>query len=96
MNKLQLLFSKEVVLEDERVMKLDYSLTERIMGMEQNTPYFGVNITKFLGDLTESDEITGISASKEDVVSILKKLCQFEVTPVSMVEIVDEFVTQGI
>ncbi len=96
MKKLQLLFSKEVMLEDERVMKLDYSLTERIMGMEQDTPYYGVEITKFLDNLAESDEITGISTSKEDVITILKKLCQFEVTPISMVEAVDELVTQGI
>lgn len=90
----QVLFSNEVMLEDDRVMKLDYCLTERISEADQ-TPYYGVMITKFLNELVETEEITGVSASREDAVTIIKKLCQFEVTPISMVEIVDELVAQG-
>ncbi|MDD3173311.1 MAG: DUF6514 family protein [Herbinix sp.] len=96
MNKLQLLFSNEVMLEDERVMKLDYCLTEKISETEDKVSYFGIKVTKVLEDLRESDEVTGISTSREDVVSIIQKLCQFVVTPISMVEIVDELVTQGV
>jgi hypothetical protein len=96
MKKLQLLFSNEVLLEDSRVMKLDYSLTERVSDTDDISPYYGVKITKHLDDITESDEISGISTSKDTVVSIIKKLCQFEVTPISMVEIVDDLVTQGV
>jgi hypothetical protein len=96
MKQLQLLFSNEVTLEDERIMKLDYSLTEKISETDQNLPYYGVRITKSLDNLTESDEVTGISASREDAVSIIKKLCQFEVTPISMAEILDELVAQGV
>ncbi len=94
MNRLQL-FSKEVVLEDKRLMKLDYSLTERLMETEENTPYYGVKITKYVEDQIETDEISGISTSREEVVSILNKLYQFDVTPISMAEIVDELVEQG-
>ena len=90
----QVIFSNEVMLEDDRVMKLDYFLTERISEADQ-TPYYGVMITKHLDELKETEEIAGVSTSREDVVSIIKKLCQFEVTPISMVEIVDELVTQG-
>lgn len=96
MKQIQLLFSKEVRLEDQRVMKLDYSLTETVPENELGAPYFGVKVTKFLENTTESDEVTGVSASREDVVSIIKRLCQFEVTPISMIEIVDELVTQGV
>lgn len=96
MKQLQLLFSNEVMLEDARVMKLDYSLMEKNSEEDQKTLYYGVKITKYLDDSIESDEIDGISASKDSVVSIIKKLCQFEVTPISMVEIVDDLVTQGI
>ncbi len=92
----QVLFSNEVLLEDARVMKLDYCLTENFADAEQCDPYYGVKITKYLDNLMESDEIKGISSSREAVVSVIKKLCQFEVTPISMVEIVDELVTQGI
>lgn len=96
MKQLQLLFSNEVLLEDARVMKLDYSLTERVFETNQDTPFYGVKITKRLDDIVEADEITGISTSKDVVVSIIKKLCQHEVTPISMVEIVDDLVTQGV
>lgn len=95
MNKLQLLFSNEVKLEDERVMKLDYSLTENISEMEEKVPYYGIRVTKFLDNMIESEEICGISSSKDTVVSILKKLCHYEVTPISMIEIVDDLVTLG-
>lgn len=88
------LFGNEVVLDDGRIMKLDYYLTERISEADQ-TPYYGVMIAKHLDELTETEEITGVSASREDAMSIIKRLCQFEVTPISMVEVVDELVTQG-
>lgn len=91
-----LLYSNEVMLDDERVMKLDYSLTERLSVENQNEPYYGIRVTKSLDDLVESDEVTGISESREDVISIIRKLCQFQVTPISMIEIVDDLVTQGV
>jgi hypothetical protein len=96
MKQLQLLFSNEVVLEDERIMKLDYSLTEKISELDQMTTYYGVRVTKHLDDLLEAEEVLGISNSKDDVISIIKKLCQFEVTPISMIEILDELITQGV
>ena len=95
MKELQLLFSNEVVLEDERIMKLDYSLTEKVSELDQKTLYYGVKVTKRLDQIVESDEVTGISHSRDIVVSIIRKLCQFEVTPISMIEIMDELVTQG-
>ncbi|MHB8131534.1 MAG: DUF6514 family protein [Mobilitalea sp.] len=94
MKYLQLLFSNEVVLEDERIMKLDYSLTEKISELDQMTPYYGVRVTKHLDNLLEAEEVLGISNSKDDVISIINKLYQFEVTPISMVEILDELITQ--
>jgi hypothetical protein len=95
MKQLELLFSSEVVLEDERIMKLDYCLTERYLEENSKTPYYGVRVAKHLEDMTEVEEVAGISESRDFVKSILKKLCLFEVTPISTVEIVDELVTQG-
>jgi hypothetical protein len=88
------LFSNEVKLEDERVMKLDYILTEGSSETEQ-IPFYGVKIIKFLGDLEEADEIAGVSETREDAVGIIRKLYQFQVTPISMPEIVDELITLG-
>lgn len=92
----ELLFSNEVVLEDERVMKLDYSLTEKLPDSDQMAPYYGVEVTKKLDNVIETDEVTGLSNSRDAVVGMIKKLFQFEVTPISMIEILDELVTQGI
>jgi hypothetical protein len=94
MGKLELLFSNEVTLEDQRKMKLDYSLTESCAG-ESVEPYYGIQIRKYLDDVTESDEVSGISYCKDTVVSIIRKLFQYEVTPISMAEIIDELVTVG-
>lgn len=95
MKQLQLLFSNEVCLEDERKMKLDYCITADYAQSGQPEPYFGIQITKHLGNLEETEQVYGISYCKETVVSIIKKLFQHEVTPVHLVEIVDELVTQG-
>jgi hypothetical protein len=96
MKQIFLLFSNEVMLEDERKMKLDYSLTEKYSEDEKADPYYGIQIAKYLDDIIETEEIIGISYSKESVISIIKKLHQFEVTPISMLEIVDELVSTEI
>lgn len=96
MKELQLLFSNEVMLEDEKVMKLDYILTENVSEMEPKTTYYGIRVTKKLDNMIESEEETGISNCRDTVISIIRKLCQFEVTPISMINIVDELVTIGI
>jgi hypothetical protein len=96
MKQMQLIFSNNVILEDTRSMKLDYSLTEKVLEADDKIPYYGVKITRHLDNTIESDEVTGISTSRETAMSIIKKLYQFEVTPISMVEIVDELITQEV
>ncbi|MGF7145245.1 hypothetical protein HNQ56_003686 [Anaerotaenia torta] len=94
MKQVQLIFSKKVLLENEQSMQLDYCLMESISEDEHATPYYGVQISKYLGDTVEKDEIAGLSSSREEAVAILEKLYQFDVTPISMVEIVDELAEQ--
>ncbi len=91
----EVIFSSEITLEDEKVMKLDYSLTQGITETDQTT-YYGVEITKYLENMVESDEILGVSLSKEDTVAMIKILYQNQVTPISMIEIVDDLITQGV
>ena len=95
MKQVQLLFCNKVKLEDEREMALEYFLTEMISETDHVTPYFGVRVTKQLGVISETDEVCGLSSSKEIAISILGKLYQHQVTPITMVEIVDELVTLG-
>ena len=93
MKQIQLLFSNSILLENSQRMKVDYILTERVSEEDQRTPYYGVKITKYQGDTIESEEVCGISTVKDSVISIIQKLYQHEVTPISMIEIVDELVT---
>jgi hypothetical protein len=93
MKQVELLFSSQVRLEDEREMALDYFLTETISETDMVTPYFGVGITKKSGAITETDEVCGVSTSKETAIGILEKLYRNQVTPISLAEIVDELVT---
>lgn len=95
MKKLQVLFSNEVALEDDRKMRLDYFLTENYMQSEVEEPYYGIRITKYLDDLEESEEVSGISCSKETVLSMIKKFSVNVVTPIHLIDIVDDLVTLG-
>lgn len=91
MEEMKLLYSDEVILEDDRIMKLEYNLMESFN--EQMEPYYGIRITKYLEDATESEEIRGISDSRSKVISMIYKLFTNQVTPISMVEIVDDLIT---
>ncbi len=95
MKQVQLLFSSKVKLEDDQELALDYFLTEIISEVDRVTPYFGVGVTKQSGATSETDEVCGVSASKETAMWILEKLYRNQVTPISLVEIVDELVSMA-
>lgn len=88
MKEAKVLFSNDVLLDNSSVMKLDYSLIENVSEIDQS-PYFGVRVTKYLDGQIETDEVCGLSSSREKVVKILEKLCKYEVTPISLVEVLD-------
>jgi len=92
MKKVDLLYSNEVTLEDDRIMKLEYNITER-KNSDSEKPYYGIQVTKYVDGVCETEEIEGISYSREKVEAIIKILFQNTVTPVSMVEIVDDLIT---
>lgn len=82
---------KTVQLEDNRVMDLAYYLLEN--SREDNTVLYGIKITKTIDEYTESEEVDAISYSKEFVQQIIQTLMKNEVTPISMIEIIDEIIT---
>ena len=92
MGKMQLLFSNEVTLDDNRSMRLEYKITENLKA-DSGEPYYGIQIAKYLGNNVEIDEIKGISYSKDKVEAIIKILYENVVTPISMVEIMDDLIT---
>lgn len=92
MRKLELLFKNEVTLEDDRMMRLEYNLTENY-SVDSGEPYYGIQIVKYLGDDLEMDEVKGVSFSEEKVRSFTKILFQHTVTPISMAEIIDDLIT---
>lgn len=92
MKKKDLLFSNEVTLEDDRKMRLEYNITENRTS-ESNEPYYGIQIVKYLDGKSEMEEIEGISYSRDKVEAITKILFQNVVTPISMIEIVDDLIT---
>lgn len=96
MKGMELLFSNEVQLEDSRFMKLDYSLTESYPEEDSTEPYYGIHIARYLEEEVETDEVRGISYCKDTVISMIQKLSQYEVTPISMIEIIDDLVTLGV
>ena len=92
MKKMSMLFSNEVTLEDNRIMRLEYNITEN-RNSDTDEPYYGIQIAKYLDGKKEIEEIEGISYSKDKVEAIAKILYRNTVTPISMVEIVDDLIT---
>lgn len=92
MRKYKLLFRNEVTLEDDRKMRLEYGLVEN-RSSSDGEPYYGIQIIKYLDDNLEMEEVKGVSNSKGLVESITEILYRHVVTPISMVEIIDDLIT---
>ena len=92
MRKLELLLKNEVTLEDDRLMRLEYKITEN-HSTDSEKPYYGIQIIKYVDNEMEMDEAIGISYSKDKVKAITKTLFQHAVTPISMIEIIDDLIT---
>jgi hypothetical protein len=92
MRKKELLFKNEVTLDDDRMMRLEYNLIEN-RSTNNEEPYYGIQIIKYVDDNLEMDEVSGVSYSMDKVKTITKILFQHVVTPISLVEIIDDLVT---
>jgi hypothetical protein len=92
MIKRKLLYSKEVTLDDDKKIRLEYNMTESLDSGNEK-PYYGIQIIKNLEDNFEMDEVRGISFSREKVEKVAKILFENIVTPISIVEIVDDLIT---
>ena len=79
-------------------MKLMYYFVEEYRGHNYKNPLYGIRIvkcTKQKGKLVKEQEYTGpVSYSKELVWQMMEKMMGNLVTPYSMLEIVDDFITK--
>lgn len=84
---------KLVKLDDERFMELQYFLLEKNSVEEEEKMLYGIKIVKRIDTCIESEEVQAISYSKNFVKQLIKKLVDNEVTPISMIEILDDLQT---
>ena len=83
--------TKQLITEDGHIFKLNYFLTQKQSEDEEKSIY-GVAVTKEASGVFEEEVVDNLSYSQEDVEDILSKLSSNLVTPICLVEILDEMV----
>lgn len=105
MTNYSLMETRRVRLENEEEIKLEYYLInstrsmdgegkcidgENLVGDETNV--YGIKLVKE-GITCEEDEVTGVTFSEEVALNLLKLLADNTVTPISLVDVVDDYTT---
>jgi hypothetical protein len=94
MRKLYLEGTKTMVLEDNKELKLDYYLVEDFKDHGQDIMLYGIKIVQHMDDYLATEYTDPISYSRDVVKEMVHKLWSNEVTLVSMLEIVDDLVSE--
>jgi uncharacterized protein (DUF2267 family) len=97
MKRFSLIGERNVKLENQMEMVLKYYLVEgpsKEQGdMDRSIFLYGIKIEKQFGRIVESEEVEALSYSKEVVLQLIQKLIECTVTPITLVEVVDELIT---
>ncbi|WP_455716301.1 DUF6514 family protein [Anaerosporobacter sp.] len=97
MKHFSLIGEREVKLENQMGMVLKYYLVEepsKEVGERDCLNFlYGIKIEKQFGEIVESEEVEALSYSKEVVVQLIHTLIECTVTPMTLVEVVDDLVT---
>lgn len=94
MKRIDLIGERNVELEDQREMVLNYYLIEKPSKANGDMNYlYGIKIEKQFGGIVESEEVEAISYSKEVVLQLINTLMECTVTPMTLVEVVDDLIT---
>ncbi len=96
MEKLYLEGTKTMILEDNKEVQLDYYLVEDYKDRGQDISLYGIKIIKHLENCLEAEYTDPISYSRDIVKEMVHKLWHNGVTIVSMIEIVDDLVSDCI
>ncbi|WP_167955020.1 DUF6514 family protein [Anaerosporobacter faecicola] len=97
MRVVHLIGEKKVELEDQREMVLLYYLIEEpskeMSGKDGSSFLYGIKIEKQFGGIVESEEVEALSYSKEVVMQLINTLMECTVTPLTLIEVVDDLIT---
>lgn len=95
MRHVNLIGEKQVLVDDVKMMILSYYLIEESSKVkdEQVNNLYGIRIQKQFGGIVESEEVEALSYSKEVVLQLIETLMEFTVTPMTLVEVVDDLIT---
>lgn len=88
-----------VTLENKEKMKLEYYLLEEVRDTELVLPLYGIQIVKKQngrrGKLQEKETAAALSYSREQVEAMLDCMVNHTVTPVGMLAVVDDWMSEG-
>lgn len=85
--------TRQLITEDEHSFKLNYFLTQK-QSEDLGATIYGVAVTKEASGIFEEEVVDDLSYLQQDAEEILITLANNLVTPLSLVEIVDELVTE--
>ncbi len=94
MRKLYLEGTKTMIMEDNKEIQLDYYLVEDFRDRGQDISLYGIKIVRHLEDYLETEYTEPISYSRDIVKDMVHKLWNNGVTIVTMLEIVDDLVSE--
>jgi len=84
---------QNVQLETGQTIQLEYLLTEETSEVTHNSLY-GIKINKIFGEDCESESTGAISYKKDLVLQMIQDFSYHQVTPISIIEIVDDIITE--
>ena len=85
--------TRQLLTEDGHSFKLNYFLTQK-QYEDGEQPIFGVAVTKEASGIFEEEVVDDLSYLQQEAEDILAILVDNLVTPLCLVEIIDELVTQ--
>lgn len=75
-------------------IKLEYYLTASKWNPEEKETLYGIKIVKYQFENREVEALKGISYSKKFVEQMISCLMDHTVTPICMLEVVDDYITK--